>query len=427
MEEVVAARGYSFEIILSNSFFKPTFSNGILRSPRILFELDAKYGVFGDSLAGLLLSPLEYIDPSISDLVDSYRSSVVAEEAIGIKSMLGLLSTIISVKPELYIISRMVKLSELYGAIYSNILERRGLEALSYARKLIGLGKPRRLYSRFYKIVSSSLAHKMELSDLIREYRLLDAPRGLVRSVSLSESLDNIRIAELYTGDSIECTRLSILYSVYKCVGSRGTVIVKDYRVSSTKWIPAFLASAPTVRYRVDYRERALAELIYTKLIGRIIRTPEIIALHLGRASTIAVKEHIHGSPLVEESNPKYWSIAGRALAKIHLANYSLGDANPSNFIVDDSIALVDLEQARRASIREKAWDIVTVIAYSHLLGLKSGLLESMLKTYSDTLGEDTRILAREFKKIKYWIPYTIMPYMLPVALSILRRVGLLE
>ncbi|MEM1869224.1 MAG: hypothetical protein QXU90_03860 [Acidilobaceae archaeon] len=94
MEEVVAARGYSFEIILSNSFFKPTFSNGILRSPRILFELDAKYGVFGDSLAGLLLSPLEYIDPSISDLVDSYRSSVVAVLSLSSTLYLGWLSLV---------------------------------------------------------------------------------------------------------------------------------------------------------------------------------------------------------------------------------------------------------------------------------------------------------------------------------------------
>jgi len=116
------------------------------------------------------------------------------------------------------------------------------------------------------------------------------------------------------------------------------------------------------------------------------------------------------------------WRLTGRALARIHEAGYTLGDANPGNFLaLGEGLALVDLEQARRATVGGMAWDIVTVLAYSHLMGVDSRLVKSLLEEYASSIGGLRGPLVEELLKPRYWLPYIAIPYKAPEALNIVR------
>ena len=96
-----------------------------------------------------------------------------------------------------------------------------------------------------------------------------------------------------------------------------------------------------------------------------------------------------------------------------------LGDANPSNFMISrDGVVVVDLEQARRATPRRIAWDIVTVIAYSHLMGVAVSLPEEMLKEYLEEASIPRDVLLRELLRPELLTPYIIMPIKVPEAIK---------
>ncbi len=226
--------------------------------------------------------------------------------------------------------------------------------------------------------------------------------------------------SSIHVGEPVKCFRKSFLYSVYICVGPRGLVAVKDYSVSSLKWLPAFIAAAPTVRYRRDPKLRAFSELYYSRLLRGVVNTPRILSAHLWERGALIVKEYIPGIPVLDSRDPGAWRMAGKALADIHIRGYALGDANPGNFIVSgSSITLVDLEQARPSDPASIAWDIITVIAYTHLTRARGTHLKELIKTYVEE-GAPTGETIRELKKLKYWTPYLLMPHKIVEAMKII-------
>lgn len=227
--------------------------------------------------------------------------------------------------------------------------------------------------------------------------------------------------SSIHVGGPVKCFRKGFLYSVYICVGPGGLVAVKDYRVSSLKWIPAFIAAAPTVRYRRGPKLRALSELHYSRLLRRVVNTPRILSAHLWERGALTVREYVPGVSVLDSRDPRAWRMAGKALARIHVGGYALGDANPGNFIVSGStVTLVDMEQARPSDPASTAWDIITVIAYTHITRARGAHLNELIEAYVEE-GAPTRETIRELRKLKYWIPYLLIPHKIVEAIKIIR------
>lgn len=250
----------------------------------------------------------------------------------------------------------------------------------------------------------------------------MEGSRGLSRSYEgllFSGFVGPEEASSIHVGEPVECFRRGLLYSVYICAGPGGFVAVKDYRVSSLKWIPAFIAAAPTVRYRRDPKLRALSELYYSRLLRMVVNTPRILSAHLWERGALTVREYVPGVSVLDSRDPRAWRMAGKALARIHSEGYALGDANPGNFIVSgSSITLVDMEQVRPSDPTSIAWDIITVIAYTHLTRAKGTYLNELIETYVGE-GAPTREAIRELGKLKYWTPYLLMPHKIVEALKI--------
>jgi hypothetical protein len=415
LEEVV--EGYNFRVIARSGLFKPVFDGEKLIVPWRLLELDAVYGLLGDSISGVLLAPVVRASPRASRLVELYRSRVLFEESRWLRGVLGPIARVVVLRPELYPILRLRRLLDLYCCVYVEALSNLGLEALSYVRSI-----------RVWGAKSPSLKIPLRLWSRgecdLGEAPLLENPWALIRVPEGSICLDGLSYEELaspYVGERVECSRISILHSITLCRGPRGVVAVKDYMASSFKWIPAFLASAPTSRFQRDPRSRAVTELVYSRLLRGVVRTPRTLSLNLNGGRVVAVKEYIAGRPVLEIRDPKAWRGAGRALARVHNLGYTLGDANPSNFLVTrDGIAVVDLEQARRATPKSIAWDIVTAIAYTQLMGVDANLPLELLREYLEEAGTPRNTLLRELLKPELLTPYMVMPFKLPEAIKII-------
>lgn len=418
MEEVV--EGYGFRVVARREFFRPVFDGETLVTPWTMLELDAIHGLFGDSISGILLAPVIKASRRAWEVIEAYRSRVLYEESLWLRGVLGGIAKVAIIKPELYPLLRMRRLAHIYCSVYSRALRELGFKALSYARLT-----PRRSHRRLHvslplrpEVLKKSKCCEGEFDLPVSPWNLVRVPEGFV-NIGVSSYED---IAEVHVGKPVTCSRVSMLHSILECRGPRGVVVVKDYKLSSLKWIPAFLASAPTSRFQRDPRDRAATELYYSILLRGIVRTPRIISLNVGKGRVVAVREYVDGEPVLGMKDPSAWRDVGRILARIHESGYSLGDANPSNFIKSaNDIYLVDLEQARRANLERIAWDIVTVIAYSHLMNVNPLLVRELLEEYASHIGVLRIKLLRELLKVKYWTPYALMPFKLPEALTLAR------
>jgi hypothetical protein len=81
---------------------------------------------------------------------------------------------------------------------------------------------------------------------------------------------------------------------------------------------------------------------------------------------------------------------------------------------------VVDLEQARRATPKSIAWDIVTAIAYTQLMGVDANLPLELLREYLEEASTPRNILLRELLKPELLTPYMVMPFKLPEAIKII-------
>jgi Mn2+-dependent serine/threonine protein kinase len=415
LEEVV--EGYNFKVIARSGLFKPVFNDENLIVPWRLLELDATYGLLGDSIAGILLAPVVRASSRASRLVKLYRLRALSEEYTWLRRVLGPIAKVTVLKPELYPLLRMNKLLDVYCNIYVEALKRLNLEALSYARSL-EVGEVRS------PPVRVALKPRSEEECRLEEAPMLEDPWSLARTLEGSIRLGSVSyeaVASPHVGEPVECSRVGILHSITLCRGPRGVVVVKDYGVSSFKWIPAFLASTPASRFQRDAKSRAATELAYSRILRSVVKTPRVLSINLQDGRVVAVKEYIAGKPVLEARDPKAWREAGRALARIHNTGYTLGDANPSNFLVTrEGIALVDLEQARKATPRRIAWDMVTVIAYTQLMGVDISLPSELLKEYLGEVDMPKSKLAGEILKPEILTPYIIMPFKIPETIKMI-------
>ncbi|MEN2999171.1 MAG: hypothetical protein ABDH61_01130 [Acidilobaceae archaeon] len=373
------------------------------------------YGLAGDLVAGIFLAPLEEVSPELEGLVSSYRAAVLAEERAALREALGALGELVEAEQELYVAVRMARLWRSFGPLYSKALSSAGREGLSYAKHLSGGERPLSLLS---------LAEPSEegLEELLSLLGPLARPRGeLVGRVSLYS--DPLVAARRELGELEGCERHRFFYSATICRGRKGALVVKDYATSAYKWFLVLLPSALASRYRTDHRERAAAELFYSRALRRVARTPEFYELVVRRGSVVALREFVEGSPVLTDPRPSAWSAAGEALARVHGEGYSLGDANPGNFVAGEEVAVVDLEQARRATERDKAWDLATAIVYSQIMGVSCRLVEAMIRSYAES--SPRSLIAQEMREHDLLDPCSL-PTKIPEVLGIMRRVGLI-
>lgn len=410
---VTIARSRDFEIIADGGVFLPRVMEDALIAPPWMIRLDLEHGILGDLVAGAFLVPYDQISEGLRPLVMSYRSSVLREEKEFLASFMGDALPLVGVSKGALVVLRMLRLWGRFGHIYRRCLEEP--TALSYAED-VSAGEIRRLFWSLW-------VGRVDKEELIERFLGLAADMKLVSrgfgETEIGLSRRAMKKIESIVGKEFTCRRTGLIYSTYLCEGPHGRVVMKDYGTSAVKWVPATLVSAPVARYRTDPRERAVAEVLYSAILRRVIRTPKMLFLGLGK-DIVTIREYVIGAPLILDPRQDSWERAGRALAEIHDAGYALGDANPGNFVISDEVSVIDLEQTRRASDREKLWDIATLLIYSNLMSIRCKLIDSFLESYLYYV--KSPLIAKNIEMIERLAPCGVVPPRFPDVLEIIKK-----
>ncbi|MEB3774624.1 MAG: hypothetical protein GSR86_06855 [Desulfurococcales archaeon] len=446
MEERVGFRVGGLSVSIVRGVYPPVFKGPHMRMGDVLLEMDAGYSVFGDTLAGILLPPLEPIGGDtawLGRVVSRYRARVVAEEYLNIITRLGSMAEEVKVDPAYPPASRMHQLSRLYSCIYNRALE--GVEDLRReyraVREDLGIGEvPSRSRARVTEVLKSYIM-SITIPLNITAARIISSPpeevsgcspEGLLKApwklLSLPEggaSIDCKSIDEVLkelVGAGYKCTQPNPISSSVKCSGEGRSVILKEYTRMYAKWIPAAIAASTTYGYRLSPKERLAADYRYLRLMRRVTVTPRIIHVCSDNYTAKMLREYMEGTPLVDSRDPEEWARAGEVLARIHTAGYTLGDTNPGNLLVTPGggIAVIDAEQAKEATLRGMAWDIIVATVTSIFYGVPEDLIEALLSEYRKTHAGALQEALRD----KYWMSLLIIPHIIQKARNLIKRVA---
>ena len=458
--------------------------------PKKILELDVKYSVVGEHIAESLLFPFRTLKGHdyLLDLAYKYRQRVIIEVAKdlatefttrGLKSLLNYLL----IPPEYFVLKKISERIYLYPIRVSMYKSLNNLEILrklkSEYKSLLDQLAQRGYFIKEdgYYILSPELIHKKYLSAL--KYKLTTsiftalgfatrAIKDLLRfNISLlkdiytvpeftlpewlktPENLLKLKHTELFfTTPSILkrsklISRLGALSSselrLVNIDGCEHHVIVKRFAAfTSTKWIAASILGIPATRIIASPGQRLANEYIYTMLLkGKGFCVPKIYAVILD--SYMLVKEYMEGKSLIKiaDSVPKDSKACniiyklGKLLAEIHKNNVAIGDSKFENFILKNgNICIVDLEQAREASLRDKAWDIAEMLyflAFEKQIRSPSIVIECarlIASGYVNSEG-DLRVL-KEATKPRYFVPFIgfINPQLARKVINVLKNVS---
>jgi hypothetical protein len=214
-------RGPGYEIIVEGSGGFPKWDplRAKLYVSKQLLEADAKFGMLGERIAGLLLPPLDY-DEELENLIDSYRLRISAEQAADLQYRIGRLASLVRIRPSFLPLSRARILWNDLGCLLKNGLDPDKLdeEYHHYGSRigvlengLIAL-KPRK-YREVLQVISSQWR--------LRAASLLT---GITRRLSVElhicstvpEALDPSRLVIAPEGDYYyECTKPTVLAMRY--------------------------------------------------------------------------------------------------------------------------------------------------------------------------------------------------------------------
>ncbi len=375
-----------------------------------LLRLDVQAGVFGESLASLLLPATSY-DDELRPLVESYRRRVVIEEAAELSQRLGPATRKVLVPPEYFPAARMARHALTHACLFSFTPSQLEVIADAYKPYLGEVGDPskggvvissRKVRSSMASLFTSVL--KTTLSSLgaaglylwlyqrsCRPNRAIADPLALVMPeegllVGKCEGVQALR--EIVLGQDT-CRRSSILFSTQVCGEGGRSLVFKDYSYALPKWLLAGLLSAGAYPFRQTPSGRASNEFAHFISLRGVVNTPRIVALCISPVSATMVREYVEGDVVMKSEDPTIWRLAGAALAKVHRAGYALGDPNPGNIVVSDGTPwLIDAEQAGPFTPTRGAWDIAVYYYYARFFGVPGDLVKESLEGYAEGAGD---------------------------------------
>ncbi|PMP61257.1 MAG: hypothetical protein C0171_07120 [Caldisphaera sp.] len=410
-------KGIDYEIKVVEGFKLPSFSNqNEIIVGRSILESDIKTGTLGDSIAGLLIPPIEY-DNDLRELIEFYKVRVTIEQGFEIRQRFGKLTNEIDIPIEIIPISRMSLIKDLYPCIFNRAIEKVGLDGLRdeykkyienignikennsinlsnkvllmSANKLLGtIGK--NVILGFLAINSNKNINNEEKCVpnqlLMDPYTLLTIPEGNL--ITNCSNVNNYLLKLL--GSEYKCKRPSILSSSQLCYGNK-TIVIKNYIYGLFKWFMAGAVSASIYPFKQTPLDRLSNEYKALRDMRKIIITPKIIVICPDKYESRMIREFIDGEVVLKSKDPYAWSILGESLAKIHNNNRVLGDPNPGNFVITENneIALIDLEQVSNYSHKKAAWDIAVFFAYARTFQANSKLVKEALYAYAKSRSKE--------------------------------------
>ncbi len=414
-------RGKGYRVIIEDSTQLPKWNREarVLHVGKQWFEADARLSLFGERIAGLLLPSIDY-DEELAELVEAYRLRVMAEQAADLQARIGKLISQVRVRPSYFPYSRARLLWHDLGCLvreglepsildneYSTLASRigsleDGLVALAprkYREVLrVEASKWRIKAAGLLTSIARRLAGELHLCDPATAGDPVD-PSPLVATPEgdyFHECPKPEGMASRYTGGEARCKRTQWTASTLVCEGPSGRIAVKEYTRMLVKWLPASIAGGGIARYLIRPKARLANEYKYLRLLRNIIPTPRILGFCGQYFQAMMARSFLEGRPVLGSQEPVDWIASGKALARIHLSGYVLGDANPGNFIASDSgeAGIIDAEQARRFNPRRGAWDLVVYTYYALFFNAPEDLVAEGVRGYAGYLAErDPRIM----------------------------------
>ncbi len=449
MEEI---QGPGYRIRVAPGVSPPSWDpeERVLTVGLTVLEFDARLGILGETVAGLLLPPLTHIPERLARIIDDYRARIVAEQAADLGQRIGGVAGLARVRPSYFPVSRAVMLWKSIGCLLHGGLDPDRLDdeysPYSWAAGDEAGGYVRIRPARFKKVITANLSRLrlMTSAALASISKQLSTAWPGVACGSLPEKPDpsglvllpegayhydcpgGEDLAARLLGPGTRCKVPQWTSSTLVCQGPTGErVAVKEYLRMIVKWLPASIASASKYGYVIGPKTRLYNEYRYLRFLRGVVRTPGILAVCGDQVRALMAREYLEGTPVLGSQDPGHWALSGEALARIHKSGTVLGDPNPGNFVVEgSSVGIVDAEQAKKYTVRRGAWDLAVYVYYASLFGTPPELTAEGLRAYAgeapDLWGEESRILSRK----KYWAPFTVVPGALSRSLEALRLAG---
>lgn len=450
MDKRVTFRIPGAEVVVVKGPHPLMYRRGSIHVGDTLLEADAQHSIMMDTLASLLLPPALDVRGDIDWLdavTTSYRARVVGEEYAEVESKLGGLSVLVSARPSYPPVARMSLLRRLYPCIFNRTLEDLELLDKLYlaahadlgldpSRPIEGFSK-RGLRSMFsavrrttmpaYSTMHSAVAKLARLPDHVTgctPYKLLEEPWRLLSLPEGTASPDCSPVDGIVgalVGPGYRCSSPNPIGSSLKCAGPQGTVVVKSYMRMYPKWIPAALAASPVYNYRLGPKERMEADYRYLRILRKVAVTPRIHHVCGDLYNAKMVRSYLPGRVLLDSRRPMDWRLAGEGLAGIHEYGYTLGDSNPGNLIItpQNTVGVIDAEQAREANLKGMAWDIIVLTVTSIFYGAPEDLALELLRSYRSVRGPE---VLEEALRERNWIGLLSIPLLVQRARALIRR-----
>jgi len=225
-----------------------------------------------------------------------------------------------------------------------------------------------------------------------RDHLFLQTSTGMV---NLNEQSSIVDVAlKLRPGEKVAISPMAgVLNDVYLVSVGQEHLVAKRYTNWFTlKWFTINLVTLGTKKFSVMGKSRLANEYGINRILSAEgIPVPEII--HVNIPQRMLLEKYVEGENVAnlvrqfsssDQLSAREYELAmeiGRALARIHSVDVTVGDSKPENFIVsrDGHIYSLDLEQASKKG--DKAWDLSEFLFYS---GHYSPLMTQGLNQFID-------------------------------------------
>ncbi len=265
-----------------------------------------------------------------------------------------------------------------------------------------------------------------------RNHLFLQTATGMVNLNERSSIIDFAR--RLRPGAKVVMTPLaSALNDVYLVSVAEEQLVVKKYTDwVNLKWFTVNLVTLGTKKFSVMGKSRLANEYGMNRVLSEAdVPVPEIV--HVSIPDRILIERYVEGENVgnivkaassSDQLTARQYEVAtgiGKALAKIHSIDITMGDSKPENFLSssDGKMYSLDLEQAARKG--DKAWDVSEFLFYSgHYSPLMtqglSQFVDGFIEGYLETGEQNTLRRAAGLSYLKVFSIWTAPPVIFRIA-----------